>query len=344
MRPVIDFRIQLPPEQRQVLGEAGLAALMAVAHCADAGPSPKALAAIRGVRDHLLRIELDLETLPSLDPIRVAERVRDVNPDPQWRERILRGMTLVALLDGEPNQAQLALLEASARAFGVDAAPVRTFRQLMAHQLALVRLDIGRRGFVAPALGATLRDEGLAGALGVARVLLGQGDPALAARYRALLDYPAGSFGQAYASFITHNGFSFPGEVGGPPPPVMHHDCCHVLGGYGTTAAEEGAVLGFQAGFERADPFYVLMFALAEFELGLGVSPFIPGQRDQLDVDRIFAGIEHGAQVNVDLLAGIDPWEHFVEPLALVRERFNVLPRGREPEYPPPPAATSSPV
>ncbi len=336
---MIDFRVQLPPEQRQSLGEAGLAALMAVARCSAAGPTPKALAAVRGVRDHLLRVAVDLEALPRLDPSAVAERVRAVDPDPQWRERILRGMALVALFDGDPNPAQLALLEATARAFGVDPAPVHTFRQLMAHRLALVRLDIGRRGFVAPALGATLRDEGLAGAVGVARVLLGQGDPAQAARHRALLTYPEGSFGRAYATFITRNGFGFPGELGGPPPPVLHHDCCHVLGGYGTTAAEEGAVLGFQAGFERADPFYVLMFALAEFELGLGVSPFIPGQRDQLEVERIFAGIEHGAQVSVDLLAGINPWDHFAEPLAQVREGFNVRPRGREPEYPPAPAA-----
>ena len=38
-------------------------------------------------------------------------------------------------------------------------------------------------------------------------------------------------------------------------------------------------MVGFQAGFERADPFDVLMFALAEFELGFGVSLFIAGQQ-----------------------------------------------------------------
>ena len=56
-----------------------------------------------------------------------------------------------------------------------------------------------------------------------------------------------------------------PGALGGPPPPVFRHDCCHVLGGYGTTAAEEGGVIGFQAGFQFLDP------------------------------DRVFAGLEHGS-------------------------------------------------
>jgi hypothetical protein len=309
-----------------------------MARC-DGAPSTKALAAIRGVRDHLIQIPCDLDTLAPITPQELGQRVQAVTADPQWRERILRGMTLVALFDGEPSAAKLALLEATAEALGVDRAPVHTFRQLMEQQLMRVRLDIGRRGFLAPAVGATLQQEGVQGALGVARVLLGQGDAAMAARYQALRTYPEGSFGRAYADFIVRNGFNFPGEVGGPPPPVMHHDCCHVLGGYGTTAAEEGAVLGFQAGFEQADPFYVLMFALAEFELGMGVSPFIPGERQQLDVERIFAGIEHGSHVNVDLLAAINPWEFFADPLEQVRQQFNVRPRGREPEWATPAAA-----
>jgi hypothetical protein len=330
---VIDPRAQLPLAQRQAIGAAGLAALLTVARC-NGAPTAKALAAIRGVRDHLLQIDCDLEALPPISPDQLAERVQAVTADPQWRERILRGMTLVALLDGAPSPAQQQLLEQAAAALAVDPAPVRTFGQVMEQRLAMVRLDIARRGFIASAARATLEQEGLRGALGVARVLLRQEDTAMAERYRALRHYPAGSFGLAYAAFIDRNGFGFPGELGGPPPPVMHHDCCHVLGGYGTTAAEEGAVLGFQAGFERVDPFYVLMFGLAEFELGIGTTPFIPGECDALDVDRLFAGMAHGAQVSVDLIAAIDPWDHFADPLELVRQRFNVLPRGREPEWP----------
>ena len=86
----------------------------------------------------------------------------------------------------------------------------------------------------------------------------------------------------------------------------------------GTTPAVEGAVLSFQAGFEHFKPLYVLMFALAEFELGIGTTPYIA----------------HGAQVKINLLDSVDPWNHFSDPLEAVRDRFNMPPRGREPEWP----------
>jgi hypothetical protein len=95
-------------------------------------------------------------------------------------------------------------------------------------------------------------------------------------------------------------------------------------------------VVGFQAGFERLDPFDVIMFVMAEFELGIGVSPFIPGEWRQLDPDRVFAGLEHGSHVNTDLIRDIDPWDHFSDPLAVVRDRFAIPARGRSPQYPEP--------
>jgi hypothetical protein len=48
----------------------------------------------------------------------------------------------------------------------------------------------------------------------------------------------------------------------------------------------------------------------------------------------MFAGMEHGSCVNTDLIRDIDPWDYFEEPLETVRTRFNIVKRGREPEYP----------
>ena len=330
---VINMKATLPLEQRQRLAEPALAGLMTMARL-KGDPSAKALAAVAGVRDHLMHVDLDLSSLPSLSPQELAQRIRAVNPDPQWRERVLRGMTLVALFDGAATGAELALLEQTAQAFEVAHSPVDSYRRVMGNRQTMVRLDLMRRSFLKDAISATVQQEGAGGVLGIAMVLAGQEDKAMAARYQSLRSYPEGSFGRAYANFISRNQFNFPGELGGPPPPVMHHDCCHVLGGYGTTAAEEGAVIGFQAGFEKLDPFDVLMFVIAEFEVGIGVSPFIPGEFNQLDPERIFAGMAHGSQVTIDLIAELNPWDHFASPLAEVRQLFNVVPRGREAEYP----------
>ena len=64
--------------------------------------SGKALAGIRAIRDHLLGIEIDFASLPDLAPEAMASAITLCDPEPVQRERILRGMTLVAIFDGPP--------------------------------------------------------------------------------------------------------------------------------------------------------------------------------------------------------------------------------------------------
>jgi hypothetical protein len=297
------------------------------------GPSARGLAVMRAVRDHLLRVEVDLDALAPIDAATLAAAV----PEAEWRERILRGMTVLALMDGDPTPARLARLTATAAALGIDAAPVHTFRAVLAERFMLVRIDVARRSFVRQAAKGYVANEGARGALDTVAAVLGVQDAALAARYHQLDAFPPGSFGRAYADFIARNRFSYPGELGGPPPPVMRHDCCHVLGGYGTTPSEECAVVAFQAGFERADPFFILLFALVQFELGIGSSPFLPGMTRQADPDSVFAGLAHGSHVRLDLIGDPtwDPWDHFRTPLDELRRRTGgetgSAPAGRPP-------------
>ncbi len=328
----IDMKHQPPADRRVAIATAGLSGLLAISRM-DGETSERALSFMRAIRDHLMRVEVDLETLKPGTPAALAKAV----PEAEWRERILRGMTLIAMVDGEPSPARLALLDETATAFEIDAAPVQTFRELLKQRIQMIHIDIARRSFVRQAAKAYIKDEGSHAVLDIAKGLLGKTDTALAERYHTLDTYPKETFGRAYADFIGRNGFSYPGELGGPPPPVMRHDCCHVLGGYGTTPAEECAVVSFQAGFEKADPFFVILFALAQFEIGVGASPFLPGMKGQADPARMFAGLEHGTHVNTDLIgdAAFDPWKEFSRSLEDVRATYAIPPRGRAPEYPP---------
>ncbi len=320
MNPLLSA--QPPPERREAIGRAGLGSLLAIA--TEGGPpSPMALRTITAIRDHLLRLPIPLEELEPLTPEQLAAAV----PEPEWRERILRGMTVLALLEDSPGEARLARLEATARALAIDAAPVQAFHHVLEHQFNLVRLDIMRRGFQRGAAAAYVRDEGPAGALQIARSLLKREDPTLARRYRALAELPHGSLGRAYLAFIDANGFSVPGELGGPPPPVVRHDCCHVLGGYGTSPSEECGVLGFQAGFGRNDPFFTILFGLAQFQLGIGSTPVTAAETGQADPVVIFRGLEHGLGVTRDLISDWDPWDDFPLPLEEVRRRYDIRPR-----------------
>lgn len=316
------LQLQPPPERREAIGRAGLGSLLAIASL-EGPPSPIALRTITAIRDHLIHLPIPLENLAPLTQEQLATAV----PETEWRERILRGMTVVALLEQEPSAAQLQRLQSTAEALGIDGAPVQAFRHVLDHQLNLVRLDIARRSFQRGAALSYLRDEGIGGALQIARSLLQQEDPELAGRYRALAQFPAGSLGRAYLAFIDANGFSVPGELGGPPPPVVRHDCCHVLGGYGTSPVEECGVLGFQAGFGRNDPFFTILFALAQFQLGIGSSPVTAAETGQADPEAIFAGIEQGSSVTLDLIDDWDPWDDFDKPLETVRSLYGIPPR-----------------
>ncbi len=330
---VIDMKHQPPPDRRNAIAQAGLASLKRVAS-SDGPVSDRAKSVMLAVRDHLLHVDVDIDEVSPLTSLALAEAV----PESEWRERILRGMTLIALIDGDPTEKRLEILAETARELSIDAAPVHTFREVLNEKYLLVQIDVARRSFVRQAAKGYVKSEGARGVLDIVKGALGHEDAALAARYHELDCYPEGTFGRSYADFIARNGFSYPGELGGPPPPVMRHDCCHVLGGYGTTPSEECAVVAFQAGFEKADPFFVLMFAIAQFEVGIGSSPFLPGMKRQVDPETMLAGLEHGTQVNRDLIGDVswDPWEHFAVPLSELRASLGVAPRGREPEYPPP--------
>ncbi|MEM8609734.1 MAG: TerB family tellurite resistance protein [Myxococcota bacterium] len=326
----MDVQLEPPDARREPIARAGLGALMAIASV-DHAPNERALRMIESVRDRLMKVDVALEDVRPLLPADVAMAV----PETEWRERIIRGMTLLAMLEGPPTSGELNLLDAVAEAFGVAAAPVDTFRKLLEEKFMMVRLDIIRRTFIKPAIGAYVKIEGARGAVDIAKSLLRQEDAELAAKYRALDDYPEGTFGRAYADFIGINRFQYPGEVGGLPPPAMRHDICHTLGGYGTIASEECAVLAFQAGFQKEDPFFVMLFTIAQFELGVRVSPLLPGAKLGIDPDLIVAGLEHGRSVNTDLIGDVswDPWDHFEKPIDEVRASLGVRPRGREPQY-----------
>jgi len=86
-------------------------------------------------------------------------------------------------------------------------------------------------------------------------------------------------------------------------------------------------VLGFQAGFGRNDPFFTILFALAQWQLGIGSSPVTAAETGQADPEVIFRGLEHGLGVTRDLISDWDPWDDFPLPLEEVRRQYGIRPR-----------------
>ncbi|MFL6112825.1 MAG: hypothetical protein ACJ786_15950, partial [Catenulispora sp.] len=72
-------------------------------------------------------------------------------------------------------------------------------------------------------------------------------DPALAARWAALGELPAGTLGRGVYDFYKSRGFSFPGAPGSAPPLLAQHDWVHILADYGTRVESEIEVFAFIA-------------------------------------------------------------------------------------------------
>ena len=148
----------------------------------------------------------------------------------------------------------------------------------------------------------------------------------LAARYRALEQYPAGSLGRAYWEYCRKNGFALPGEKDGAPEQILFHDCVHLLSGYGTAPEEEVQVACFSAGFQRRDPFTFILFVLLQFHMGIRMTPITEARTGFFDPEKTMIALQRGAAMNVDLNNGWDYWPAMGEQVEELRRRYNILP------------------
>ena len=309
----------------------GLRAMKTMATAA--GPlRPAQRAVMEAARKVILAIEADIDSLDLVTPAELAAGF----PDPELRRQFVNGMLVVALADGVPSRESVAKIAAFASALGVTTPEVTDLRLLAEHHMLVFKLDFLRRSQVADIMQDQLEQKG---PLGLARsVLTMRGlmeDPALAARYRAWEALPEDTLGHSLIAFYRRNGFSLPGERKGFPEAGLYHDLCHVLGGYGTEPEGEVEVAAFTAGFKRTRPFYVVLFAVLIFSAGVNVRPSAedfttlgvlgkPGM-----TERMFAAIERGAQVNLDLSDKWDYWAYAGLPLEEARRRrLNILPKG----------------
>jgi tellurite resistance protein len=312
------MQLALPPAE---VARAGLRAVKTVA-LADGTFHDLERGFIASVQEHLLETEHDAD---ALEPIDGAELARLVPPG-EFRERILRAAVLTALIDGKASEAERDVVAGFARALGVDDAPFLALDRMVAGRLVLVRMDIARRSFLGSRLRGVITDRGLRGVADVVRAIAGLENEKLSSRYQALEHYASGTLGRAYWEFIRKNEFSLPGEKGGAPEPIVFHDCVHVLAEYDTDPVGETQILAFQGGFQADDPFFTVLFAVAEFHLGIGISPVATATKMAVQPELLIKALMRGTQCNRDLSKGWDPWDDFSAPVVELRRRYNIVP------------------
>jgi hypothetical protein len=306
----------------------GLRAMKAIAAASGMiGPVQRAL--MDAVRRVVLRIDADIDALPPITPAELAAGF----PSPELRQQFTNGMLVLALADGVPSRETTAKVEAFAEALGIAAPELTNLRRLTEGHMLLFRLDVLRRSQVGDIMRDQLEQHGV---MGLAKSVLGlrglMEDPALAASYRAWEKLPEDTLGHAMWRYYQRNRFGMPGERGGFPEAGMYHDFSHVLGDYDTDPEGELDVASFSAGYKRTRPFHLVLFAVLIFSTGVNVRPTAgnvtigvlgrPGA-----AERMFAAIERGSQVSVDLSDKWDYWPYVGLPIDEARRRLNIAPK-----------------
>jgi uncharacterized tellurite resistance protein B-like protein len=293
---------------------------------ADGAETAKELALLSAVAHALGEAEL-ASAPPYEDAHAIARDVAAEGVGSTEREHIIQAMLLMALMDGDGTDAEATLIDATALALGVDEPRTKNLRQLASGQIASMRLSLMRRGYFRDELMRTAKEEGVAGLYRTFGPIVGLADdPERARRFNDLGKLPNGTLGRSYWEFIVQNGFGFPGEHKAVAERGLWHDMTHVLGGYPTTPDGESNVVAFIAGYRKDDPFFWLFTVALQFQVGLKISPFSPGLRDQLDPTQWVLHHARGALVNRDLSEGWDIWSDIERPLEELRASFNILP------------------
>ena len=309
--------------------EEALLCLRAVRHAvARSGVLPPAARALmEAAKASVLNVDADLDALAPITPAELAAGLHT----PGLRDQVIQAMIVAVLADGEPDPDCFARVESLAAALGVTTPALHTVRLLCEHHTLLCRLDWLRRSHIKDMLVDQYRHHG--GLRGAAEGVLGMRgmleDPAIAKRYVALGDLPPDTLGHAFFRHYRDNGFAFPGEKFGFPEAGVYHDFSHVLAGYGTTPQGEHCVAGFQAGYKRVNPFYVILLAAFSFGAGTNVTPLPQPQVTGILAEpglaaRFIESVERGSRVNTDLSDNWDFWPLLPLPLDEARRRLNV--------------------
>lgn len=276
-----------------------------------------------GERDLLEAVALihhahvDIDALPEADEATIALHVTD----PHMRKRLVQLALVTALIEGEPTPVTTDAIKRLAAALEVDEDGVRVLREVANGHLLLARFDFARR-----MRKFALRGDAAGAVKQILSTLIGLEDKAVAARYRALADYPPGTVGRTWHDHLAQNGFPFPGERYGVPELGLFHDVGHVLSGYGTEPEEEIQQAAFQAGFVRKDGFLFLLFGILQFHLGMRLTPVAEAEKGLFDVKKVLRAAERGAACEVDLSEDFDFWSIADVQVSELRARYGVPP------------------
>ena len=285
------------------------------------GPGDEQLAVLRAVTSHYFeRPDIDLSTLPSMEPTELASVVMD-----RGERRVFHHIHVALEACRHPQVAeQVTVVAAYAEALCVDGPDLVLFRSLVDQGLEQAAVDYHRfAGDMLPR-----RSEPSLAGTGV----LDQPEPELTLRLGAFADLPEESLGRAYRRYYARTGFDLPGAGASQMNHFyVAHDMTHVISGVATTSQGEVALSGFMVGMDDNEVnFSAFLASLIIHEAGFGAPTSIaaaesrtlaaPGAAELLGQE-----MGRGAACTGDFSL-VDHFALAPLPLDEVRKQFGVRP------------------
>lgn len=157
----------------------------------------------------------------------------------------------------------------------------------------------------------------------------GNDDPALAARYEAMGDAPAGTFGRAFFDHFARNGFAFPGHANALAEGfTTPHDSSHVLAGYSTSEIGELCVSTFIGAMHPDHPMAAeVLPVIYSWHLGIKLNEIARSTTGVFEPRRFWTAWARGAATTVDVVAADwDFWGATPVPLEDLRQAYGITP------------------
>lgn len=241
------------------------------------------------------------------------------------RECLLRFAAVTALVDETVDGDKIALVSEIADALGIHDDYVNDLAETVQGHVDWVVADLLRHN-ADSLVGVQFDADDIIG------TFLPYGkhpDPALAARYRTLETYPAGSFGRALYEHYHLHGYIFPGD---PDALSEHfaipHDTSHVLAGYSTSPQGELLVATFTAGMHGKDAMegYILPL-IYSWHLGIELNKIAGGSKGAFDPAKFYIALDRGTQTRFDIFgAKFDLWTAAPVPVEELRVQYGIPP------------------
>ncbi len=265
-----------------------------------------------------------------LAPCPPGALARAVADDADQAAQAVRMLAVMSLVGGRIDPGKIALVREYADAVGVHESYVAVLAEAAAGEIAAAAACMIRKNAESfPRLDLTGIDTDPIAPFLPYRD--GRDDPALAARYEALGELAAGTFGRAFFEHFKRNGFAFPGDPNGLAEGfTTPHDTSHVLSSYTTSPQGELLVSTFIGAMHPDHPMSAeVLPVLFSWHLGIALNEIAGSRRGAFEPRKFWTAWDRGAATSIDVLdPGWDFWAATQWPLQELRREHGVSPVG----------------